>query len=260
MKTKYPILLVHGAAMKDFLFMRSFGRIDSILKSRGWEVYKSKCDAFGTVENNAEQIRDEILEILEATGAGKVNIIAHSKGGLDARFMTEHYGMNDKVASLTTLCTPHRGSPVATGILKCPKWILKIYAFFIDLFYRICGDRAPDCFTVCEQLKRVDIVADTAGIPGVYCQSFSSTVKKKAKKNDFIMSVPLAFSRYFEKNTETDGLVPVDSAIYGVYRGDCTDSSVSHTEIIDFMVTKSKKEKIYAFYTSLCEELARLGF
>ena len=260
MKTKYPILLVHGAAIRDTFFMRSFGRIDRILEDQGYEVYKSSQDAFGTVEHNAEQLRDEIQALLEKTGAGKVNIIAHSKGGLDVRCMLGFPDMNEKVASLTTLCTPHRGSPVATGILKFPKWILRIYAFFIDLFFRICGDRQPDCFTVCEQLKRTDTASDTMGIQGIYCQSFSSTVRKKAKKNDFIMSVPLAFSRYFEKDAETDGLVPKDSAIYGVYRGDCTDSSVSHTEIIDFMVSAGKKEKIYTFYSSLCEELALRGF
>ncbi|MBR6426818.1 MAG: hypothetical protein IKS28_03220 [Clostridia bacterium] len=260
MKTKYPILLVHGAGIKNTVFTKAFGNIDRILRIQGFEVCESNCDTFGTVENNAEQIKAEITDILEKTGADKVNIIAHSKGGLDSKYMIERLGMQGSVASLTTLCTPHGGSPIASGILKAPEWLLKIIAFFLNLFFRIAGDRYPDSFAVCMQLKRTDAATDTMGIDGVYCQSFSSTVKKHEKKNDFVMSIPLAFSRYFEKNAETDGLVPRSSAIYGIYRGDCIDGSVSHTEIIDFMVSKSKKDKIYAFYSSLCEELVNMGF
>lgn len=260
MKTKYPILLVHGAGIKDTFFMKAFGEIDRILKIQGYDVYKSRCDAFGTVENNASQLKDEILRLLEDTGAEKVNIIAHSKGGLDAKYMIEQLGMSAGVASLTTLCTPYAGSPVASGILKAPEWMLRTAAFFVDLFYKACGDKHPDSFTVCKELRRTDIAADTVGIAGVLCQSFSSTMRKKAKKNDFIMTIPLAFSRYFEKNTETDGLVPRDSAIYGVYRGDCLDGSISHNEIIDFMVTKCKRDKILSFYSALCEELVNNGF
>ena len=74
------------------------------------------------------------------------------------------------------------------------------------------------------------------------------------------MSIPLAFSRWLEKNHITDGLVPKDSAIFGNYRGDCVDGSVSHTEIVDFMVADKKRDKIYAFYSALCEELVNAGY
>ncbi len=78
MKTRYPIVLVHGLAMKDTFFMKSWGRIDRVLRLQGYTVYKSNVDAFGTVENNASQLKEEINSILRETGAGKVNIIAHS--------------------------------------------------------------------------------------------------------------------------------------------------------------------------------------
>ena len=62
-----------------------------------------------------------------------------------------------------------------------------------------------------------------------------------------------------EKGRITDGLVPHDSAIFGKYRGDCVDGSISHTEIVDFMVRDKKRDKIFAFYSALCEELANAG-
>ena len=138
---------------------------------------------------------------------------------------------------------------------------MKFLAFFINLYYRVFGDKHPDCLTVCGQLQRTGYGEEAAvSIPGVYCQSFSSTVKKDAEKNDFVMRIPLHFSRYYEKNTETDGLVPRDSTIFGIYRGDCLNGSVSHSEIIDFMTGKEVKAKVHAFYAALVDELAKMGF
>ena len=67
------------------------------------------------------------------------------------------------------------------------------------------------------------------------------------------------FSRFLEKDRVTDGMVPQDPAIFGNYRGDCIDDSVSHTEIVDFMVRDKKRDKVFAFYSALCEELVRAG-
>ncbi len=259
MKTKYPILLVHGIALKDIKFFKSFGEIDRILKIQGHHVYRSQTDGFGTIENNALQLKSQIAEIMKTEDVDKVNIIAHSKGGLDAKYMIRNLGMEEHVASLTTLCTPHKGSPIASNILKLPRFILKFLAFWINFWYRIFGDRHPDSLAVCEELQRVNLIEiETLNFSDkVYCQSFSTIMKNS--KDDFIMGIPLMFSRYFEKS-DSDGLVPVDSAMFGNYRGSCTDESISHSEIVDFMVSRKKKDKIYRFYSAICEELVQMNF
>ena len=262
MKTKYPIVLVHGFAMKDMFFMKSFGRIDRILRIQGHHVYKSDVDAVGSVETNAAQLKNEIETILTETGADKVNIIAHSKGGLDAKYMIERLGMGDKVASLTTLCTPHRGTPVASFVMRFPKFAVKYAAFWVNTFFRVFGDKHPDSFTACEELKRTESMAEETARPiqNVFCQSFSAALKPEEGKADFIMRVPYMFSRWMEKGRASDGMVPRDSAIFGTYRGDCLNGSLSHTEIVDFMVRDKKRDKIFAFYSALCEELVQAGF
>ena len=261
MKTRYPILLVHGLGLRDIFFLKSWGRIDRILRIQGHTVYKSRIDAFGSVKTNAVQLKEEIDAILRETGAEKVNLIAHSKGGLDAKYMIRHLGMAPKVASLTTLCTPHRGSPIASFIMRFPKFAVKYVAFWVDLVYRILGDRHPDSFAACEELRRAEnLEAELVNIAdGVLCQSFSSSMRKGGSRSDFVMTVPLIFSRFLEKDRVSDGLVPQDSAIFGNYRGDCIDDSVSHTEIVDFMVRDKKRDKIFAFYSALCEELVNAG-
>ena len=64
MQTKYPIVLVHGIILKDFLFVKSFGKIDKILKKQGFKVYKANIDGFGSVSSNATQLKEIILNIL----------------------------------------------------------------------------------------------------------------------------------------------------------------------------------------------------
>ena len=60
MQTKYPIVLVHGVAIKNIKFFKCFGQIDRILKIQGYHVYISNHDAFGSIATNAKQIKDFI--------------------------------------------------------------------------------------------------------------------------------------------------------------------------------------------------------
>ncbi|MBQ9733600.1 MAG: triacylglycerol lipase, partial [Clostridia bacterium] len=102
MATKYPIVLVHGVALKEKKHFKAFGRIKEKLCQRGYDVYIADTDGFGTIENNGVQLKDFIYRVLDSTGAEKVNIIAHSKGGLDSKYMISELGREEKVASLTT--------------------------------------------------------------------------------------------------------------------------------------------------------------
>ncbi len=259
MTTKYPILLVHGIALKDFLGFRAFGNIEKILRREGAVVFTSRIDGFGTIENNAKQLKAEILDILKRTGAEKINLIAHSKGGLDSKYMIARLHMEDRVASLTTLCTPHMGSPVATTVLRFPDPLLHMTNAVINFWYRLFGDEHPDALSVCRELalsakweQRALSVSDK-----VYCQSFSTTLERP--RDDFLMGIPLIFSHRYE-NKKSDGMVSVESAMFKNYRGTCVDGSVSHSEIVDLFAGKENREKIYLFYKALCRELYEMGF
>ena len=155
---KYPILLVHGVALKNLKYFKAFGNIEKNLKNKGYKVYTSTQDGFGTIENNALQLKDQINEILKIENVTKINLIAHSKGGLDARYLIENLNMEDKIASLTTLCTPFKGSIIASLLFKLPNFIKKTIAFFINTTYKIFKDEKPDALKVCEELKKHDYI------------------------------------------------------------------------------------------------------
>jgi triacylglycerol lipase len=100
--TAYPLLLVHGLGVRDGKRHRIWGRIPNTLTALGAQVYFGEHDAWGTPENNARQLRHRVGAILSETGAGRVNIIAHSKGGLDARLL------------IAQLCDELAGVPACT--------------------------------------------------------------------------------------------------------------------------------------------------
>lgn len=127
--TKYLILLVHGIALKEGKIFKAFGKIDRKLKAEGYCIYVSRQDGFGTIENNAAQLKTQIDEILKQENAEKINLIVHSKGRLDCKYLIHSLNMEDKVASLTTLCTPYKGSPVTSGIMAMPNGVVKFIAF-----------------------------------------------------------------------------------------------------------------------------------
>jgi triacylglycerol lipase len=120
----YPIILAHGmggfGTLKG-LNLQYFNGIKDDLAAHGETmVFATIVPAYDTSENRAAQLGPQIDKILEMTGKSKVNIIGHSQGGMDARVLVSPSGLGygDRVATVTTVATPHRGSQVADVALK----------------------------------------------------------------------------------------------------------------------------------------------
>jgi len=112
-KTRYPIVLAHGLSGFRQLFgvVDYFFGIPSDLQSGGAKVFVTQVSAFGSAEQRGEQLLQQIEFIVASTGSGKVNLIGHSQGGLDARYVMAV--RPDLIASLTTVATPHTGADLA---------------------------------------------------------------------------------------------------------------------------------------------------
>ncbi|RKH65585.1 esterase/lipase family protein [Corallococcus llansteffanensis] len=112
-QTKYPIVLAHGMAGFDSLFgvLDYFYGIESNLKSGGARVYITHVPQFNTSEARGEALLAQVQDVLARTGAAKVNLIGHSHGGLDVRYVAAV--RPDLVASVTTVGTPHKGAELA---------------------------------------------------------------------------------------------------------------------------------------------------
>ena len=112
-QTKHPIVLAHGMGGFDELFgvYDYFFGIASDLRSGGARVYLTNVSSFASTELRGEQLLDQLEYIAAVGGTGKVNVIGHSHGGLDARYVMAT--RPDLLASVTTVATPHKGAEIA---------------------------------------------------------------------------------------------------------------------------------------------------
>ena len=115
--TKLPVLLIHGY-MEDASVWNKW--VD-LLKKDGIAVYpitfKQTDDKCGSSAEHAKELSKIIGQVKDETGQNKVNIIGHSKGGLDARV---YLANNTKdIANLIMIGTPNAGSPLAESSEIC---------------------------------------------------------------------------------------------------------------------------------------------
>jgi triacylglycerol lipase len=114
----YPLVLVHGfAGFRDIGPVNYYFRVADDLRGRGEVVFESAVAPFDSPAARAAMLARYLeSEVLPRTGAAKVVLIAHSQGGLDARYLISSLGWGDRVAALVTISTPHRGTRVADAI------------------------------------------------------------------------------------------------------------------------------------------------
>ena len=260
--TRYPLMLVHGIGFRDLRYFNYWGRIPRELKRNGAVIYYGNQEALGTIAYNAEDIRKRILQIREETGAEKVNIIAHSKGGLDARCAITTLGMSPYVASLTTMNTPHRGCRFVDYACRLPEGFYRFVAGCFDRTFARFGDKAPDFYTATHQFATeasVRFNENTPDMPGVYYQSYTS--KMRNPFSHLLLSIPYCLIRPLEG--ENDGLVSVESAKWGEFRGVFSNQrlrGISHGDIIDLTRQDYRSFDVLETYVRIVAELKEKGF
>lgn len=261
-KTKYPLVLVHGIGFRDLRYFNYWGRIPRELTRYGAVIYYGNQEALGTVACNAEDIRKKILQVTEETGCEKVNIIAHSKGGLDSRYAISRLGMDQYTASLTTINTPHHGCRFVDYACRLPEGLYRFVARCFDQTFARFGDKNPDFYTSTHQFSTEasrrfnEEVPDS---PAVYYQSYAS--KMKDRFSDPLLTIP--YSMIHPLEGDNDGLVSTKSACWGNFRGVVSNRyhrGISHGDVIDLKREDYKGFDVVEFYVKLVAELVERGY
>ncbi|MBQ7774833.1 MAG: triacylglycerol lipase [Lachnospiraceae bacterium] len=262
-RTKYPVVMVHGIFFRDWQFFNYWGRVPKELKQNGANVYYGNQQSSLSVAESAAELKQEILRILQESGAEKVNIVAHSKGGLDSRYAISKLGLEDKVASLTTINTPHRGCEFADALLNSlPKGLIHFVADKYNKLFHKLGDVGPDFLAGVSDLTACACAAfneEVKDSPQVYYQSVMSRMSS-VQSAGFPLNLGYLLSKKYEG--ANDGLVSVTSAQWGEFMGviSAKHQGVSHGDMIDLMRRNIKGFDVSEFYVKLFEELKRKGF
>jgi len=263
-KTKYPILLVHGVFFRDSILFNYWGRVPHTLKLHGATIYYGQHQSALCVKESARELASRIKLIVDQSGCEKVNIIAHSKGGLDCRYAISEFGVAQYVASITTINTPHRGCLFAEKLLySAPEKLKDKVANVYNTAFKALGDDSPDFLSAAQDLtsEACEKLSETLVFPeGIYAQSVGS-VMSHPKKGRF----PLNLSYNFVKNYdgENDGLVGEASFSWGekyTLLRTSGNRGISHGDMIDLNRENIKGFDVRNFYTDLVSDLKNKGF
>ncbi len=263
--TKYPIVLVHGlSGWSNVAGIEYFWGIKEYLNSLGYQVYEPQLDAFNTIQVLGTELANQINQILAATGAQKVNIIAHSMGGLDARYAITKLGMGNKVATLTMIGTPNQGSSVADVALGLiPGSMQDVLNGF--LWFAGCSIDQQN-YTTCTQ----NAIAAISNLTTTYVRNVfnPATPNNPAVKyfsyagetNPWQVNPLLSLSYWILLFNEgsNDGLVSVNSAKWGTYEGLVYTDHFG--EIGQLFGAPAEGFNQYSFYGSVAQHLKNMGY
>jgi triacylglycerol lipase len=206
----HPIVLVHGIlgfnqlTLGGLKLAEYFRRIPETLRAAGHLVLDPpRLNPAGSVAERAEDLKKYLQNNPELAGR-KVHIIAHSMGGLDSRFMISKLGMADRVASLTTIGTPHHGSIIADIVVKGANPVLTRFMEHLGVDVKGVFDLTTGA---CRQFNAD--VPDAAGV-----RYFSIAGQYDPHR---VVGVPqgllgLTHDIIAKTGDKSDGLVPVASA------------------------------------------------
>ena len=262
-KTKYPILMVHGVFFRDSHFLNYWGRIPGALEENGADIHYGNHPSAASVADCGEFLTERIREICRRTGAEKVNIIAHSKGGLDCRYAIAFCGAAPYVASLTTVNTPHRGCKFADYLLeKLPSSLQHKVSDTYDRTLRKFGEKDADFMAAVRDLTSSRCTQRDASMPlpqDIFCQSIGTCINRTSQGK-----FPLNFSYHLVHcfDGPNDGLVGERSFSWGeaytFLRSDGPDG-ISHADIIDLNRRNLPGFDVREFYVQLAADLRRRG-
>lgn len=261
--TRYPLLLVHGVFFRDFRFFNYWGRIPMQLKKNGAVIHYGCQQSAASVAECGRELAKRIETIVHTTGCKKVNIIAHSKGGLDSRYAITVCGAAPYVASLTTINTPHRGCIFADYLLdKIPVKVQQRVARTYNAALSRCGDRNPDFLEAVHDLTAsacAHMNEQLPDDPSVYYQSVGSTMNYAASGR-----FPLNMSYHLVKHFDgaNDGLVSLDSMKWGsnfICLKAPEGRGISHGDMIDLNRENIVGFDVREFYTELVKGLKQMG-
>lgn len=259
--TRYPIILCHGFCGFDRLFnipgevLQYWCGIPQALEAHGCTTEVAQVPPFASIETRARAL-DAFISGKAAqwqrthnTNAPlKVNLLAHSMGGLDCRYLISRMPhANYTIMSLTTVSTPHRGTPAADFVCaRTPARVIDKY--FPSLRQLTC----------------------------TYCKIFNAQTPDDARVRYFSIGAAahltpsnpyyVPWTIIAREEGPNDGMVSLHSARWGEYIGHL--EGVDHKNLINWMGVRRLEEALgvykgfdaVTFYLEVMDELAKRGF
>jgi len=205
-RPRNPVVLAHGLFGFDEFALGPtrhayFRGVPDRLARSGCDVRLARVAGAGSIADRAR----ELAAFVKSIDAKRVTIIAHSMGGLDARYAIRKLGIAGRVAALVTVGTPHRGTPVAdvgTGMARR----IGLGAVLAR------GGRGLDAFRDLTTERMARFNEEIRDAKGICYASVVGIARKKRRMNPLLVPTHLWLA---EAAGENDGVVPASSQRWG---------------------------------------------
>ena len=220
----HPVVFMHG-----FGIMAAFQRGGHLhqeamyLRERGVRAYAPNVAPYNSIPVRAGMWKERIEHILDETGAARLVLIAHSMGGLDARYLITKLGLHDQVSALVTVSTPHRGTAIADSVLNQPDLVREWLASVAD-YIGACAlrDSPSDALRAVSELTPDHMqAAFNPGVPDHPDVRYWSYAGQAGRGTDVPLD-PFFYvlnSIVYKQEGINDGYVSVESAKWGSFLG-----------------------------------------
>lgn len=261
LRLNHPVLLCHGyGAIASLLKPSPLYDVAMLMRTHNVSAYAPNIIPYAKIEIRAAGWVEIIHTLTDEIPCDKVNIIAHSMGGLDMRYALSNTDIAKKVESLTTVATPHRGTSLAELSLKTPDAIKDKLAEFLDwMGNNLFPAGQSDAVGSVEQLTREYLTQtfnpSTPDVDGIPYYSFSSAVGKETNHPITVIS-RFQNNHIFEHEGINDGIVSVESAKWGSH---IKTGNISHLEQMNLSVKDDRRLLFKNFWLDVLENLEQNG-
>jgi len=184
------IVLLHGLfGSRRILWHDYFKGVKELYQAAGFRVITPRVPPVDNIEAQAKALNKALMD--ETT---PLHLVAHSMGGVYARHYLTHLGGHQKVQSLTTLASPHRGSPAAD--------------YMSENFYLARLLNGLNALTV-ENMAIFN--SQTPDMPDVYYRSY--TASRPLEETPWVMAKITRIVQAAEG--DNDNQVSISSALWG---------------------------------------------
>lgn len=257
-----PVLLMHGLGVLGALQRGGYLHQEALcLRVHGVRAYAPNVAPYHSISVRADMWKACIEHVLDETGEDALTLVAHSMGGLDARYLISKMGLHDHVQALVTIATPHRGTAIATLMLNQPDLVREGMAGVANYVgMQALQDTTSDVLQALSELTpeyvRETFNPDVPDHPSVRYWSYAA----RAGRGTDVPIDPLFYALnrlLYKREGVNDGYVSVESAKWGTFLGTI---DADHARQVGLSSRFAADFDADAFYTDIVRMLADEGF
>jgi triacylglycerol lipase len=247
------IALVHGILGFDDTnglaggLVKYWGGMDNYLRSQGAKVATPGSAAMNSLEVRGKLTKDYLNAWMAANNCSKVHLMGHSQGGLVIRYMVKKQNFAGKTASVTTINSVHKGSPVADFTFAVvPNWMEPFMGAVVNVFGQlIFGDSESDSLAMGRSLTVATLNQFNKDVPNVSGMKYYSYGSKMAWADPIqhplmALTHPATWAGglFYGLGGSNDGIVPLNSQKWGTWKGTPDDywyaTGIDHLQATNF--------------------------